>query len=125
MTDHVLIRCPGCEAIVNPERAACPGCGRCLNCGTIRINVVAPCPTCEIPYCGCCGRCPECGELRNTDVGLCECGHPDDKSQLASLIRYNAVAGAEKRPLPLGCVILITIVALVVVLGNVGFMVWR
>lgn len=108
MIERTWIKCPGCEGVVDPTRAACPGCGNCLNCGRRRSKTVTQCDTCDVPYCDCCGRCPVCLDLRYSEVGPCECGHPNDEAKLDELVRYNAVVGAETQRMPFGCVIALT-----------------
>ena len=104
MSDSVMVRCGGCQAVVDVARAACAGCGRCLACGKIRFAArIDVCDTCDVPYCDCCGRCPSCGDVRYSDVGVCECGHPDDPAHIEQLVRDDAVVGAGKRKSPLGC----------------------
>ncbi len=94
MSDTVYISCLGCSAIIDPTLAVCPGCGRCLHCGTKRAKAIESCPQCEVPYCTCCGRCPACHGLRYSDITEpCECGHPADVDKLRKLI---ASAGVRK-----------------------------
>jgi len=56
------------------------------------------------------------------DVGPCECGHPTGPS-VAELVRYHAVTGAERRPMPIGCTIAMVVVLALVVLAVVGLVV--
>ena len=120
MNAPVMIRCLGCQAIVDVARAACAACGRCLVCGTIRFAArIDVCATCDVPYCDCCGRCPSCGNIRYSDVGVCVCGHPDDPAHIEELVRENAVVGAGERTGLLGCAL--TFVALFAV---ASFIVW-
>lgn len=113
MSELPLIRCLGCEeAVFEPTRTACPGCGRCPVCGSRRAKKVKECPTCNVPYCSCCGRCPQCLKQRYSDIDPCECGHPNDKSKLEDLVRSHAVVGAERQPISLGdlgCLIIIVV----------------
>ena len=124
MTERPLIRCPGCQTVVAPTRAVCPGCGACLACGRRRSKKLEECPKCSLPYCDCCGRCPKCLELRYSDVGPCDCGHPNDESKIESLARYEAVVGAEIRPTPFGCVVAILAFFAVLILSSIGVAVW-
>jgi len=123
MSELPLVRCPGCNTAVAATRAVCPGCGRCLNCGQVRVKKVKQCDKCSIPYCDCCGRCPKCLELRYEDVGPCDCGHPTDPDELEELVRYNAVMGAERRPTAIGCIIA-TIVIAGALIGAVAWLWW-
>lgn len=119
MSELPWIRCPGCNAIVAPTRPVCPGCGHCINCGQIRAKEVKQCPKCDIQYCDCCGRCPKCLELRYEDIGPCDCGHPADQEKLERLVRYNAVKGAQRPPMPIGCIAAIVVMLGVLIFGIV------
>lgn len=119
MSELPYIRCLGCEeAIFDPTRAVCPGCGRCPVCGLRRVKPeIKDCPECELPYCTCCGRCPKCAGLRYTEIDSpCECGHPHNAEKLADLIRYESVVGAESRPFDWGCMMVILALVTVILL---------
>lgn len=83
---QTLIVCPGCGGSIDARLPACPGCGRCPNCGRLRLEKLKVCPDCGIPFCRCCGRCPTCLKLRQVDLPTCECGHPHDPEKLRNLI---------------------------------------
>lgn len=77
----VFINCPGCDVVVDPTRPVCPGCGRCVGCGTKRAQHRVTCPACYSPYCACCGICAKCFGVRYSDLlAPCDCGHPSEKS---------------------------------------------
>src|SRR5690606_8921917 len=103
MPADTIIRCPGCRAITDARLAYCPGCGRCLGCGDIRVKLPKDCPRCEVPYCECCGRCAACGEWRQEEVPTCSCGHPDEPSSVARLVEGESVHK------PSGCMSVIVI----------------
>ncbi len=125
MNELPLIKCPGCRTIVNPMRAACPGCGACFNCGRRRAVEIKQCDQCDLPYCECCGRCSSCLQLRYSDiVEPCECGHPIDETQLSELVRYNAVVGAETQKMPLGCLLTLVGVCAIALAGIGGVVLW-
>lgn len=119
MNDLSWIRCLGCNAIVAATRPACPGCGRCINCGRPRTGEIQHCPACSLPYCDCCGRCPECLDLRYGDVGPCDCGHPTDSAQLERLVRRHAVVGAEPSSTPIGRIVAVVVLLAVLIVGVV------
>ena len=58
--------------------------------------------------------------MRYSDVGPCDCGHPTDASGIEEIVRYNAVVGAEKVPIPFGCIFAIVVVFTLVVCAIVG-----
>ena len=124
MTAWPLIRCPGCDVVVSPTQPACPGCGRCLGCGSRRAEKIEQCPKCDLPFCDCCGRCPECLELRYSGVSPCACGHPNDDSKLATLVRYNAVVGAEEPSTSCGCIVAMIVFGALVIISSIGLVVW-
>jgi len=125
MSEFPFIKCLGCEeAVFDPTRAACPGCGRCPHCGKKRAQEVKSCPECNLPYCTCCGRCPQCLELRYTDIGPCECGHPNDELIIEKLVRYEAVVGAEKRPASIGCIVASITLTALFIWGLVSLKAW-
>lgn len=91
-TERVFINCPGCDVVVDPTRAVCPGCGRCIGCGNKRGKHSAHCEACELPFCTCCGVCPNCHCVRYSGIiAPCECGHPHNAELIRFLIQHEAV----------------------------------
>ena len=86
-----LIRCPGCESTTTVTNSACYGCGRCLNCGRLRIEPIADCSKCSSILCKCCGRCLDCHDSPTIRLPICECGHPENKQQLEGLLKQFSV----------------------------------
>ena len=112
-----LIRCPGCECIVDVADPACSACGRCLNCGDKRIQPIVECASCSVPLCECCQRCVGCGESPSIQLAPCDCGHPNNKTELSNLLKHHAIS-ARKPPTdkPISSVLLIILVFVLVTL---------
>ena len=116
-----LIRCPGCECIVDVADPACSACGRCLNCGVKRIPPIVECAGCSVPLCECCQRCVSCGESPTSKLDPCDCGHPNNKKELSNLLKHNALT-ARKPPTDesISSVLLIILVFVLVALMAVA-----
>ncbi|MEP3478834.1 MAG: hypothetical protein ABJZ55_06275 [Fuerstiella sp.] len=82
-----IINCVDCTVFFKVGRLACPGCGRCPNCGQLRISELNQCPDCDVGLCHACGRCTACDFERGQDLvdAPCHCGYPNDPDTLDDL----------------------------------------
>jgi hypothetical protein len=107
MAADTLIKCLGCQTVVDARLPACPACARCLNCGKVVGPLPPECPHCHTTYCDCCGRCVACGEPRQFEAPPCECGYLSDAADVESLVERASIKQ------PRGCVGVLLVVGLV------------
>lgn len=110
-----LIRCEGCQAVIESTLEVCLGCGRCPGCGTRRLrdDQLAPnCPECGASQCIGCSRCHACGFRFESGLATCECGHPHDPEQLRRIEKLFAFS-----PQKSGCLAPLLVATLIPVLA--------
>lgn len=110
-----MIRCQGCQAVIESTLEVCLGCGRCPGCGSRRLRgeqLVPACVKCGAFQCIGCSRCHACGSRFESGLATCDCGHPHDAEQLRQIEKSFAFS-----PEKSGCLALLLVAPLIPVLA--------